>query len=82
MCRGVEARDGILAHQDAADGDVGRGRAHAPAYRVSRIDACTVVEFGENEARGLMCRCFSEHSNGEAGDADGVQDDGRVVEIS
>ena len=74
---GVEACDGVLGHEDAADGDVSGRGAHAPTG-VSG----SVVEGGEDCLGGLMGGCFGEDGDGETGHSDRVEDDGGVVEVA
>ena len=77
--RCVEAGDGVLRQQDAADGDVGRGGADGPAF--GAVQARAVVEALEDLRGGLVGGRGGDDGDGEAADAEAVEDDGAVVEV-
>ena len=66
MGRGIKAGDSVLAHQNATDRNVCRGKADAPAIAGN---ARAVVEGGEYELGGLVRWGFGEDSDGEASHA-------------
>jgi len=75
----IKPCDRVLRHQQPTDGHIRRTCALTPSYRA--IDARAVVEGCEHEACGLMRWGFCDDGDGEGGYAEGVEQDGGVVEV-
>ena len=77
MCRGVEARKGILGHQASDDSDIRRTRNLRPALS---IHACTIDECRKDELASLALRRASEAGNDNGDRAERRPKDGDIVQ--